>query len=41
MPVKLEAAWRVWEVGWRHRRLTAADRRTVDDSEKWKVEGGK
>jgi dolichol-phosphate mannosyltransferase len=24
--VQLEAAWRVWEVGWRHRRLTLADR---------------
>lgn len=41
MPVKLEAAWRVWEVGWRHRRLTSADRQAVDDSDKWKVEGGK
>jgi dolichol-phosphate mannosyltransferase len=25
--VKLEAAWRVWEVWWRHRHLTQADRR--------------
>lgn len=24
---KFEAAWRVWEVGWRHRRLTPRDRR--------------
>lgn len=22
IPVKLEAAWRVWQVGWRHRRVT-------------------
>ncbi|MBI4769331.1 MAG: polyprenol monophosphomannose synthase, partial [Chloroflexi bacterium] len=28
-PVKVEAAWRVWEVGLRHRRLTPADRRAV------------
>jgi dolichol-phosphate mannosyltransferase len=41
MPVKIEAAWRVWEVRWRHRHLTPADRRAVDDSAKWKVEGGK
>ena len=27
MPVKFEAAWRVFEVWWRHRQLTAADRR--------------
>ncbi len=27
MPVKFEAAWRVWEVRARHRRLTNADRR--------------
>lgn len=27
-PVKFEAAWRVWEVWWRHRQLTRADRRT-------------
>lgn len=27
IPVKIEAAWRVWEVGWRHRRLTPKDRR--------------
>jgi dolichol-phosphate mannosyltransferase len=27
IPVKLEAAWRVWEVGLRHRRLTPKDRR--------------
>jgi dolichol-phosphate mannosyltransferase len=27
--VKLEAAWRVWEVGMRHRRLTPAHRRTA------------
>jgi dolichol-phosphate mannosyltransferase len=27
--VKLEAAWRVWEVRWRHRRLTPAMRRPV------------
>ena len=26
-PVKFEAAWRVWEVWWRHRHLTPADRR--------------
>jgi dolichol-phosphate mannosyltransferase len=25
-PVKFEAAWRVWEVWWRHRHLTPADR---------------
>ena len=29
MPVKLEAAWRVWEVGLRHRHLTPADRKAV------------
>jgi dolichol-phosphate mannosyltransferase len=29
IPVKLEAAWRVWEVRAKHRRLTAADRRAV------------
>jgi len=29
MPVKLEAAWRVWEVRAKHRRLTADDRRGV------------
>jgi dolichol-phosphate mannosyltransferase len=27
-PVKFEAAWRVWEVWWRHRHLTRVDRRT-------------
>ncbi len=27
IPVKIEAAWRVWEVGLRHRRLTPKDRR--------------
>jgi len=27
MGVKVEAAWRVWEVWWRHRRLTPASRR--------------
>ena len=27
IPTKLEAAWRVWEVRWRHRRLTPRDRR--------------
>lgn len=26
-PVKFEAAWRVWEVWWRHRHLNQADRR--------------
>jgi dolichol-phosphate mannosyltransferase len=29
VPVKLEAAWRVWEVRWRHRRLTPEMRRPV------------
>jgi dolichol-phosphate mannosyltransferase len=29
MQVKLEAAWRVWEVGLRHRRLTPADRQAL------------
>jgi dolichol-phosphate mannosyltransferase len=29
VPVKLEAAWRVWEVRWRHRRLTPGMRRPV------------
>jgi dolichol-phosphate mannosyltransferase len=29
MRVKLEAAWRVWEVGLRHRHLTPAQRRTT------------
>lgn len=28
IPVKFEAAWRVWEVGLRHRHLTPKDRRT-------------
>ncbi|MGQ0601153.1 MAG: polyprenol monophosphomannose synthase [Anaerolineales bacterium] len=28
MPVKIEAALRVWEVGWRHRGLTPKDRKT-------------
>mgnify|MGYP001612596038 CR=1 FL=1 len=27
IPVKFEAAWRVWEVGWRHRHLTPEERR--------------
>ena len=31
IPVKLEAAWRVWEVRWRHRHLTPADRRVMHD----------
>lgn len=30
IPVKLEAAWRVWEVRWRHRHLTPAMRRAQD-----------
>ena len=29
VPVKLEAAWRVWEVRAKHRRLTTADRRAA------------
>jgi len=29
MPVKFEAAWRVWEVRARHHRLTVADRRSI------------
>lgn len=29
IPIKFEAAWRVWQVWLRHRRLTPADRRTV------------
>jgi hypothetical protein len=28
MPVKMEAAWRVWEVRQRHGRLRPADRHT-------------
>jgi dolichol-phosphate mannosyltransferase len=32
IPVKFEAAWRVWEVGLRHRHLTPADRRVVEES---------
>jgi len=32
IPVKFEAAWRVWEVGLRHRHLTPADRRPVEES---------
>ena len=32
IPVKLEAAWRVWEVRWRHRRLTSADRKVIRDA---------
>jgi dolichol-phosphate mannosyltransferase len=28
IPVKFEAAWRVWQVGLRHRKLTSSDRRT-------------
>jgi dolichol-phosphate mannosyltransferase len=30
VPVKFEAAWRVWEVGWRHRSLTTKDRKAVN-----------
>ncbi len=30
IPVKLEAAWRVWEVGLRHRRLTPTHRRKIE-----------
>lgn len=33
IPVKLEAAWRVWEVRWRHRRLTPAMRRTQEPAD--------
>ncbi len=29
IPVKLEAAWRVWELRWRHRHLRRAERSTV------------
>jgi dolichol-phosphate mannosyltransferase len=29
VPVKLEAAWRVWEIRWRHRHLTPHHRRTI------------
>lgn len=29
VPVKLEAAWRVWQIRWRHRHLSPRDRRTV------------
>jgi dolichol-phosphate mannosyltransferase len=29
VPIKFEAAWRVWQVWLRHRRLTPADRRVV------------
>lgn len=32
IPVKLEAAWRVWEILWRHRRLTSAMRRPVGNA---------
>jgi len=32
IPVKFEAAWRVWEVGLRHHYLTPADRRPVEES---------
>jgi dolichol-phosphate mannosyltransferase len=32
IPVKFEAAWRVWEVGLRHRHLTPADRRPIEIS---------
>lgn len=32
IPVKFEAAWRVWEVGLRHRHLTPAGRRPVENS---------
>lgn len=32
IPVKFEAAWRVWEVGLRHRHLTPADRRPLQES---------
>ncbi|MBI3361256.1 MAG: polyprenol monophosphomannose synthase [Chloroflexi bacterium] len=31
VPVKLEAAWRVWEVRWRHRNLNPTMRRPVVD----------
>jgi dolichol-phosphate mannosyltransferase len=30
IPVKLEAAWRVWEVGWRHRHLMPTDRHPME-----------
>jgi dolichol-phosphate mannosyltransferase len=33
VPVKLEAAWRVWEVRWRHRRLTPGMRRPIATAE--------
>ena len=29
IPIKLEAAWRVWDVRWRHGRLSPADRRPL------------
>jgi len=32
IPVKFEAAWRVWEVGLRHRHLTPADRRPLQEA---------
>lgn len=32
VPVKLEAAWRVWEIRWRHRGLTPSQRLPVPDN---------
>jgi len=32
IPVKVEAVWRVWEVGLRHKRLGAQDRRSIEEA---------
>jgi len=32
VPVKFEAAWRVWEIRWRHRNLTPHHRRTITEA---------
>ena len=32
IPVKLEAAWRVWEIRWRHRHLTPHHRKPITEA---------
>ena len=33
IPVKLESAWRTWQIGWRYRRLSAASLRQAGSPE--------
>ncbi|MEZ4664961.1 MAG: hypothetical protein R2911_46130, partial [Caldilineaceae bacterium] len=33
IPVKLESAWRTWQIGWRYRRLSAAALRQTGSTE--------